>query len=89
VHRLGLLILGGGGILCEGIDERPGPAAPDMQIGHYHSLLAHTADFIIDRYDADVMFVPFERRKQKPATATRGGLETRYDMIAIDINSGT
>lgn len=43
--------------------REPGPAAPDMNIAHYHDLLANTADFIVDRLDADVVFVPMERKK--------------------------
>jgi polysaccharide pyruvyl transferase CsaB len=39
-----------------------GPAAPDLDEKHYHALLANTADFIVERYDADVVFVPMEMR---------------------------
>lgn len=42
--------------------REPGPAAPDMDKDHYHSLLANTADFIVERYDAEVVFVPMETR---------------------------
>lgn len=42
--------------------REPGPAAPDLDIDHYHALVANAADFVIDRFDADVMFVPLERR---------------------------
>jgi polysaccharide pyruvyl transferase CsaB len=38
-----------------------GPAAPDLGEIEYHALLAHAADFIADRFDADVLFVPMER----------------------------
>src|SRR5690606_34982747 len=48
----------------EGLDEskrlvgfsvrEPGGAAPDMDVKHYHGLLANAADFMVDRYDADV-----------------------------------
>ncbi|MEW6753312.1 MAG: polysaccharide pyruvyl transferase family protein [Candidatus Latescibacterota bacterium] len=41
--------------------REPGPAAPDMDVDHYHALLANTADFIVDRLDATVVFVPMER----------------------------
>jgi polysaccharide pyruvyl transferase CsaB len=43
--------------------REPGPAAPDLDIDHYHLLVANAADFVIDRYDADVVFVPMERKK--------------------------
>lgn len=43
--------------------REPGPAAPDMDVARYHALLANTADFMVDRLDADVVFVPMERRK--------------------------
>lgn len=41
--------------------REPGPAAPDIDVEHYHALLAHAADFVIDRLEADVIFVPMER----------------------------
>jgi polysaccharide pyruvyl transferase CsaB len=45
-----------------GISVRePGPAAPDIDIQHYHGLLANAADFVVDRLDADIVFVPMER----------------------------
>lgn len=41
--------------------REPGPAAPHIDPEHYYALLANTADFVIDRLDADVVFVPMER----------------------------
>jgi polysaccharide pyruvyl transferase WcaK-like protein len=41
--------------------REPGPAAPDIDPEAYHALLANSADFMVDRYDADVVFVPMER----------------------------
>jgi polysaccharide pyruvyl transferase CsaB len=38
-----------------------GPAAPDLGEIAYHNLLANAADFIADRLDADILFVPMER----------------------------
>ena len=56
----------------EGLDERrclvgmsvrePGTAAPDIDEGHYHALLANAADYMVDRFDADIVFIPMERR---------------------------
>ena len=56
----------------EGIDARhrlvgvsvrePGVAAPDIDELHYHALLANAADYMVDRLDADLAFVPMERR---------------------------
>jgi polysaccharide pyruvyl transferase CsaB len=55
----------------EGLDDRhrliglsvrePGAAAPDMDEEHYHALLANAADYMVDRLDADLVFVPMER----------------------------
>jgi polysaccharide pyruvyl transferase CsaB len=42
--------------------REPGGAAPTLDVGHYHQLLASAADFMIDRYDATLVFVPMERR---------------------------
>ncbi len=41
--------------------REPGPAAPEIDVEHYHQLLANAADFIVQRFDADVVFVPMER----------------------------
>jgi polysaccharide pyruvyl transferase CsaB len=41
--------------------REPGVAAPDIDPKDYHALLANAADFMVDRYDADVVFVPMER----------------------------
>lgn len=41
--------------------REPGPAAPDIDVEHYHGLLANAADFVVERYGADVVFVPMER----------------------------
>lgn len=37
-----------------------GAAAPELERSGYHGLLADTADFIVRRYDARVVFVPME-----------------------------
>jgi polysaccharide pyruvyl transferase CsaB len=41
--------------------REPGPAAPDIRPDSYYALLANAADFIIERYDAEVVFVPMEK----------------------------
>ena len=41
--------------------REPGPAAPDIDPEEYYALLANAADFVVKRYDADVLFVPMER----------------------------
>lgn len=41
--------------------REPGPAAPDIDPDDYYALLANAADFTVERYDADVVFVPMER----------------------------
>jgi polysaccharide pyruvyl transferase CsaB len=55
----------------EGLDGRsrlvglsvrePGSAAPDIDETHYHALLANAADYMVDRLDADLVFVPMEQ----------------------------
>ncbi|MFC2041727.1 polysaccharide pyruvyl transferase family protein [Chloroflexota bacterium] len=37
-----------------------GVAAPDIDEKFYHGLLANAADFMIDRFDADIVFFPME-----------------------------
>jgi polysaccharide pyruvyl transferase WcaK-like protein len=41
--------------------REPGAAAPDIDPKEYHALLANAADFMVDRYDADICLVPMER----------------------------
>ena len=41
--------------------REPGGAAPGLEHSPYHVILADAADFIIDRFAADVVFVPMER----------------------------
>lgn len=41
--------------------REPGRAATDIDEDSYHDLLAQAADFIVHRFDADVLFVPMER----------------------------
>jgi polysaccharide pyruvyl transferase WcaK-like protein len=40
--------------------REPGVAAPDLEERFYHELLANAADFMVDRFDADIVFVPME-----------------------------
>jgi len=46
--------------------REPGPAAPDIDTEHYHTLLADTADFMISRLDAHVIFIPLEQKVHDP-----------------------
>ncbi len=39
-----------------------GAAAPDLQEEHYHGLLANAADYMIERFDTDIIFIPMEPR---------------------------
>jgi polysaccharide pyruvyl transferase CsaB len=41
--------------------REPGPAAPDIDPDDYYALLANAADFVAERYDAEVLFVPMEK----------------------------
>jgi polysaccharide pyruvyl transferase CsaB len=41
--------------------REPGVAAPDLDEQHYQGLLADAADFMIGRYDANLLFLPMER----------------------------
>ncbi len=44
--------------------REPGSAAPDLDEAHYHGLLANAADYVVDRLDADLVFVPMEPRQK-------------------------
>lgn len=50
-----------------GISVRePGPAAPDLDPEHYLAIFANAADFMIDRFEAQVIFVPIESERDSP-----------------------
>lgn len=40
--------------------REPGAAAPDIDETLYHALLANAADYMVERFDADVVLVPME-----------------------------
>jgi polysaccharide pyruvyl transferase CsaB len=44
--------------------REPGSAAPDIDETHYHGLLANAADYMVDRLEADLVFVPMEPRRK-------------------------
>jgi len=53
-----------GGRAIVGLSVRePGAAAPDLRPEVYHELIANTADYMVDRYNADVVLIPMERDK--------------------------
>jgi polysaccharide pyruvyl transferase CsaB len=41
--------------------REPGVAAPDLDPDLYHALLANAADYMVDRFGADIVLVPMER----------------------------
>jgi polysaccharide pyruvyl transferase CsaB len=41
--------------------REPGPAAPNINPDEYHEMLANAADFVVERFDAEVLFVPMEK----------------------------
>ncbi len=50
------------GQLLVGMSVRePGGAAPDINQDSYHAVMANAADFMVDRFNADILFIPFER----------------------------
>jgi polysaccharide pyruvyl transferase WcaK-like protein len=42
--------------------REPGKAAPELSEENYHALLANAADFMVDRFEADIVLVPMERK---------------------------
>lgn len=48
-------------LICMSVRE-PGIAAPDINDEIYHEILANAADFMVDRYDANIIFIPMERK---------------------------
>jgi polysaccharide pyruvyl transferase WcaK-like protein len=42
--------------------REPGPAAPTIDENRYQEFLANSADFMVERFDAHVVFIPMEKR---------------------------
>jgi polysaccharide pyruvyl transferase CsaB len=72
--------------------REPGAAAPDIGEQAYHKLLADAADFMVDRYDADVVFVPLEPRmidvQQAHAVVAQMLRAPRATVLKGDYTSG-
>ncbi len=45
--------------------REPGPAAPDLNSEQYHAILANAADFMVERFDSQILFVPMEGGEHK------------------------
>ncbi|MGI5836750.1 MAG: polysaccharide pyruvyl transferase family protein, partial [Chloroflexota bacterium] len=76
-----------------GISVRePGPAAPDISEEHYHAILANAADYVVDRLDADLVFVPMEPRtldlQHSHAIISRMAYARRATVLKGDYTSG-
>jgi polysaccharide pyruvyl transferase CsaB len=72
--------------------REPGAAAPEISESAYHQLLADVADFMIDRYDADIVFVPMEPKmldtQQCHAVAAKMLRAPRATVLKGDYTSG-
>jgi polysaccharide pyruvyl transferase CsaB len=72
--------------------REPGPAAPDIQEAQYHAMLAYTADYMIDRLGADLVFVPMEPGEQDTqqtyAVLARMAYARRATVLRSDYTSG-
>jgi polysaccharide pyruvyl transferase CsaB len=55
--------------------REPGGAAPGLSEGAYHELIANAADFIVERFDADILFVPMERTDVRHAHRVMATME--------------
>src|SRR6266508_4572156 len=75
----------------EGLDEsrrligmsvrEPGVAAPDLNERHYHALLANAADYMVDRLESDLVFVPMERRDRKSTRLNSSHVAISYAVF--------
>jgi polysaccharide pyruvyl transferase CsaB len=72
--------------------REPGPAAPDLDAEHYHGLLADAADFVADRLDAEVAFLPMERGNEdlqhSHAIVARMRMADRAHVVRRDYTPG-
>jgi polysaccharide pyruvyl transferase WcaK-like protein len=49
--------------------REPGAAKGDIDADAYHSLLGHAADFVVDRLDSEIVFIPLEPDEVRTAHA--------------------
>ncbi|HYY24193.1 MAG TPA: polysaccharide pyruvyl transferase family protein [Candidatus Udaeobacter sp.] len=73
--------------------REPGPAAPDLNIDQYHAMLANAADFMVERFDAQVLFVPMELGEHKDPQHSHGVISKmanaqRANVLKGEYNSG-
>lgn len=54
--------------------REPGGAAPDLDEDAYHALLAHAADFVVHRFESEVVFVPMEQDDIRHSHAVIGAM---------------
>lgn len=55
--------------------REPGPAAPDIDPEEYHALLANAADFMVARFDGNIVFVPMEKTDVQHSHAVVGHMQ--------------
>lgn len=58
--------------------REPGGAAPDLDEASYVELLSNAADFMVDRFDADIVFVPMEREEVKDIQYSHAVISKMY-----------
>ena len=72
--------------------REPGVAAPDLDERHYHQLLADAADYMVYRYDTDIVFVAMERRisdlQQSHAVVSRMAHADRAQVLRAEYSAG-
>jgi polysaccharide pyruvyl transferase CsaB len=65
------------GLVAMSVRE-PGGAAPDMDQDSYIELLANAADFMVDRFDTDIVFIPMERGEVKDIQYSHAVISKMY-----------
>lgn len=68
--------------------REPGPAAPDLSVDHYHAILANSADFMVERFDAQILFVPMERGPNKDIQHSHAVVSKMSNAQAARVLSG-
>jgi len=58
--------------------REPGPAAPDIDPDEYYELLANAADFMIERFDTDVVFVSMEKTDIRHSHAVAAHMQNSH-----------
>ncbi len=68
--------------------REPGKAAPDLDVDHYHAVLANAADFMIERFKAEILFIPMEPGERRDMQHSHAIISKMSNTKKADVLKG-